>query len=111
MSGHLMESENLRELFQLIDEEKHNKRLGKLLSETVKSTYYVGDTFSISFHNGVTVSLIFNNIDDLSMTISDPKFYRNDDTDLSYVSHDRLYFYLKLIAEYNRHAYESDGMS
>lgn len=90
----------LRKLFQLIEEEKQDKKLLKLLEHTVKSVAITkGGVISLIFNNGEDCK-ISSNISDYFIDISDPLLYQNGDDEDSKMSIDRVMFYLNVIGQY-----------
>ena len=92
--------ELLASLFQAMEEDKQDVRLFRLLSKTITKVEATGnDAFTLTFINGVRVTLIYI-FDHYLMIISDVSMYENNDTPSTKLSGDRVLYYLSQIANY-----------
>lgn len=87
-------------LFRMMDEDKQNNKLEKLLTHSLLSHEQVDPyTYLLTFKNGIT-TLITHQFDHYLTLISDPTFYEWGETPYSQMTGDRVCYYLKQIGEY-----------
>ena len=90
----------LHKLFQLIEEERQDKKLLKLLEQTV-STISISNSniIIIEFNSGESCK-IFSNLSDYCIDISDPLLYQNGNNKDSKMSIDRVMYYLNILGNF-----------
>ena len=94
-----MDGALLHKLFQLIEEEKQDKKLIKLLEYTISDMYYKRGVLYISFNNGESCNTR-SDMNDYYIDISDPLLYQNHNDKNSKMSIDRIMFYLNVLGQY-----------
>jgi hypothetical protein len=89
----------LKKLIQLVEEERQDKKLLKLLEHTVEGISFSSGIIEVNFKNGEKCR-ISSNLNDYSIAIGDSLFYQSGDNEDSKMSIDRIMFYLDILGQY-----------
>lgn len=95
----IMDGVLLHKLFQLIEEERQDKKLIKLLEHTIATIFYRNGSLDLGFSNGEHCK-ISSDMNDYRIVISDPLLYQNGDDADSKMSIDRVLLYLNVLGQY-----------